>query len=99
MLFSIPPVEIVGLVAGFLTAFSSMPQTYRMVKLKQAHSVSLSTYLMLNASCVLWLIYGVLQASVSIVFWNVISIIMTGIVIILKILDMRKKSNEIPTSN
>jgi len=91
LLESIPPVEFVGLVAGFLTAFSSIPQTYRIVRLKQAHSVSLGTYIMLNASCVLWLVYGVMQDSISIIFWNVISIMLTGSVVILKVLDMRKK--------
>lgn len=89
-MFGIPSVEILGLAAGFLTAFSSMPQTYRIVKLKQAQSVSLLTYVMLNLSCVLWLLYGIFQFSVSIIFWNVVSIFMTGTVIVLKLLDMRK---------
>lgn len=90
MAIEIPPVEIVGLVAGFLTAFSSVPQTYKIVKLGQAQSVSLVTYLMLNMSCVLWLTYGIMQGSISIIFWNVISVIMTGAVVVLKLLDMRK---------
>lgn len=89
-MFGIPAVEFIGLAAGFLTAFSSAPQTYKMIKLGQAHSVSLVTYLMLNVSCVLWLAYGLVQGSVSIVFWNVISILMTGAVIALKIRNMRK---------
>jgi MtN3 and saliva related transmembrane protein len=88
--FGIPWVEVLGLAAGFFTAFSSIPQTYKIVKLKQAESVSLLTYVMLNISCILWLIYGITLGSVSIVFWNVISISMTGTVIVLKLLDMRK---------
>ncbi len=86
----IEPVEILGLAAGSLTAFSSVPQTYKIIKFKHAESVSLLTYLMMNASCILWLLYGLLQASVSIIFWNVISILMTATVIILKLGDMRK---------
>ena len=89
-MFEIPFVEIIGLCAGALTAFSSIPQTYKIVKLKKADSVSLTTYLMLNGSCILWLTYGIIQASISIVFWNVISILLTGTVITLKLLDMRK---------
>lgn len=45
---------------------------------------------MLNMSCVLWLTYGIMQGSISIIFWNVISVIMTGAVVVLKLLDMRK---------
>lgn len=92
-LFGIPWIEVLGLVAGFFTAFSSIPQTYRIVKLKQADSVSLLTYVMLNISCILWLTYGIILASISIVFWNVISVIMTGTVIVLKIVDMRKQTS------
>jgi len=88
--FEISFAEIIGLCAGALTAFSSVPQTYRIIKLKKADSVSLTTYMMLNGSCILWLTYGIIQGSLSIVFWNVISIMLTGTVIALKLLDMRK---------
>ena len=86
----IPFVEWIGLLAGAFTAFSSIPQTVRIIKLRKADSVSLTTYVMLNTSCILWLSYGIIQGSISIVFWNVISILLTGTVIALKLLDMRK---------
>ena len=91
-MFGIPPVEILGLVAGAFTAFTSIPQTYKILKSKDAASVSLMMFMMFHISCILWLIYGIIMSSISIIFWNVISVLTTGSVVILKIIDMRKKN-------
>lgn len=81
----LPLVEILGLVAGFLTAFSTVPQSLKIIKMKQAEAVSAGTYLMLLGSYILWLAYGVIQGAVSIIFWNVIGIVLGGTVLILKL--------------
>lgn len=93
-MLDIPAVEILGLVAGAFTAFTSLPQTYKIIKSKDAQSVSLLTFVMFHISCILWLIYGIIMASISIIFWNVISFCTTGSVVVLKILDMRRNYKE-----
>lgn len=87
----IDPVEVLGLVAGFLTAFASVPQTIRIIRLKQADSVSAGTYFMLVGSYILWLIYGVIQDAISIIFWNVIGIALGCTVLVLKLCIWNQK--------
>lgn len=87
----IEPVEILGLAAGFLTAFSSVPQTIRIIKLKQADAVSAGTYFMLVGSYILWLIYGFIQNAISIIFWNLIGIALGVTVLVLKLFIWNEK--------
>lgn len=81
----ITPVEILGLVGGCMGAFSSLPQTIRILKYKKTDAISLTTYVLLVGSYVLWLIYGIIMDSISITFWNVIAILMGGSVLYLKL--------------
>jgi MtN3 and saliva related transmembrane protein len=81
----ISPVELLGLLAGFLTAFSSIPQIVKIIRLKDSRAVSVVTFSMLVGSYGLWLAYGVIQGAISIVFWNVIALVLGGIVLFLKI--------------
>lgn len=87
----LPFVEILGLFAGFLTAFSSVPQTIKIIRTKDAKSVSAGTYMMLLGSYFLWLMYGVLQGAFSIIFWNVIGIALGGAVLFLKLVIWKDK--------
>lgn len=84
-MISIAPIEILGLFAGFLTAFSSVPQTVKIIKMKSAETVSAGTYFMIFGSCILWFAYGFLQNAISIIFWNVVGVISSGTVLILKL--------------
>ena len=87
----LPPIEILGLFAGFLTAFASMPQTIKMIRHKESKAVSSGTYFMLIGSYALWLIYGFVQGAVSIIFWNVIGIILAAIVLFLKLVAWKEE--------
>jgi MtN3 and saliva related transmembrane protein len=87
---NISAVEILGLFAGFLTAFSSVPQSLKIIKLKQAEAVSTLTFGMLVGSYILWLVYGLIMGSVSIVFWNVIALLLGGTVLVLKLFIWNK---------
>ncbi len=90
-MLDIAPIEILGLFAGFLTAFSSVPQTIRIIRLKKAESVSAGTYFMLVGSYILWLSYGVIQGAISIIFWNIIGIVLGLTVLILKLFVWNEK--------
>ncbi len=87
----LPPIEILGLFAGFLTAFASMPQTIKMIRHKDAKAVSAGTYFMLIGSYILWMMYGVIQGAVSIVFWNIIGVVLCSIVLFLKLVVWKEK--------
>jgi uncharacterized protein with PQ loop repeat len=85
MSFSFDSLQALGMVGGFLSAFATLPQAIKIIRLKKAESVSVGTYFVLVASYVLWLIYGVIDGAVSIVFWNVIALFIGGTVLYLKL--------------
>jgi len=90
----LPAVEILGLFAGFLTAFSSVPQAIKIIKTRDAKSVSAGTYAMLVGSYLLWLIYGVVQGAFSIIFWNIIGLALGGVVLFLKLVVWKENLDE-----
>ena len=76
--------EIIGLVAGFLTAFSTLPQTLKLIASKRSEDLSTGTLLMLNGSYLLWLLYGIILNLLSVILWNVIALCLGTTLIILK---------------
>lgn len=83
-------IEILGLIAGFFTAFCTIPQSIKIIKTKEAEAVSGYTFSMLLASYILWLAYGIYLGAISIIFWNVIAIIFGSTTLILKYLVWKK---------
>lgn len=83
-------IEILGLVAGFFTAFCTIPQSIKIIRTKEAESVSGFTFSMLLASYVLWLLYGLYLGAISIIFWNVIAIIFGSTTLFLKYIVWKK---------
>ncbi|MAI62337.1 MAG: hypothetical protein CBB87_07670 [Micavibrio sp. TMED27] len=80
----IPPIEILGLCAAFFTAFSSLPQSIKMIRTKHTRDVSGVTFSMMFISHLLWLSYGIFQMAISIIASNVVAITMVSLVLILK---------------
>ncbi|MFP4313957.1 MAG: SemiSWEET family sugar transporter [Alphaproteobacteria bacterium] len=84
-MFGLPWVEIVGLVAGFLSVCSTVPQSLKILKEKKADAVSTRMFIMLLASYILWLVYGLMSGAASIIFWYSIGSVFAAIVLGLKI--------------
>lgn len=70
--------EIFGFIAGALMVSSLIPQLLKIVRLKQATSIPQGTYFMLICSYALWLIYGMMSESFSLVFWSTIACIVSS---------------------
>jgi MtN3 and saliva related transmembrane protein len=85
--------EAIGLVAACLTTFSFLPQAFRIWRTRSARDVSLVMYLMMAIGSVMWLIYGVLIGSPSLIFSNGVGVLMTGSVLTLKLQDMLRPRN------
>ena len=66
-------IEIVGLVAAALTTAAFVPQVYKTWKTKSADELSLTMYLVFFTGIMLWLAYGILLNSLSIVLANIVS--------------------------
>ena len=81
-------IEALGLVAACLTTSSFLPQAIRIWRTRSARDVSLVMYLMMAAGNTLWLVYGILIGSVSMIFANATCLLMVVSVLGLKIRDM-----------
>tara|TARA_B100000886_G_scaffold53998_1_gene33175 strand:- start:1490 stop:1747 length:258 start_codon:yes stop_codon:yes gene_type:complete len=80
-----PIFEIIGLLAAFLTTSAFIPQVYKIYKDKNADGISLTMYIILFVGVILWLIYGVLIGSISIVIANGITALLQLSIIIFKL--------------
>jgi MtN3 and saliva related transmembrane protein len=81
-------IEALGLLAACLTTSSFLPQALRIWRTRSARDVSLAMYLMMTAGNSLWLTYGILIGSISMIFANATCLLMVVSVLGLKVRDM-----------
>jgi len=67
--------EIIGMLAGALSCTTFLPQVIKTWKSKSTKDVSLTMFLIASAGTSLWLVYGILIHSISIIFTNIIVLI------------------------
>ena len=64
-------IETIGIIAGTLGVLAWVPQLREVWVEKLHEGISLPTFWLVSTALVLWLIYGILIESVSIIFANV----------------------------
>ncbi len=79
------PVEIIGLMAAFLTTGCYVPQAVKIIRTRDTHALSLVMYSFLSLGACLWVGYGVMIGSLSIILANVISFMLVALILALKI--------------
>ena len=77
--------EIIGLIAAVLTTSAYVPQVYKTWKTKSAGNISLTMYLVMFVGIILWLIYGIHLNSLAMILANIVTIILTLIIIVFKL--------------
>lgn len=78
-------VELAGFVAGACTAFSFLPQIFKMAKTGKVRDISISMYLVLSFGVFLWLIYGIYLGELPIIVANSISLFFCLIILGMKV--------------
>jgi len=78
-------IEVVGLVAGVLTTIAYLPQVRKTWKTKSVKELSLSMYIVMFIGVMLWLSYGILIHSISIILANIVTGILTSMLIYFKL--------------
>ena len=73
-----------GYAAGALTAFTFLPQVIKTWREKAAKEVSLYMFIIAFVNEILWLTYGVMINNWVIMVTNIIMLVMSGIMILLK---------------
>jgi len=80
-----PVHDIVGYVAGVLATAAFVPQVAKTFKARSARDISLGMYVLFCAGVGLWLVYGVLIASWPVIVSNVVTLVLSGAVLVLKL--------------
>tara|TARA_B100000963_G_C22583779_1_gene652077 strand:- start:304 stop:558 length:255 start_codon:yes stop_codon:yes gene_type:complete len=74
-------IEIIGIIAAFLTTIAFIPQVYKVVKSNRTDGLSKTTFSIFTIGVFLWLIYGFLKNSVSMIIGNGITLILALIIL------------------
>jgi len=78
-------VTTLGLLAGALTTVSFLPQLVKVWRSRSAGDISLAMYLIITTGFLLWLLYGVIIASVPVILANAVTLLIAVMILILKI--------------
>ncbi len=75
-------IEAIGLLAGFLGILAWTPQIYKIWIQKKADGISLATFSIITTALILWLVYGLMINSLSLIISNISTLIMIFLVLI-----------------
>lgn len=78
-------IEIIGFIAAILTTAAFLPQVYQTWKTKDVSGLSLPMLALFFSGIALWLIYGVLIDSPSMIAANAITVISSFVLVYFKI--------------
>ena len=90
--------ETLGFIAAILTTLSFLPQALRIRRLGSADDVSLTMYLMMVTGQGLWLIYGIVIMSPSMIGANVVSMSFVVWVLVMKLRHLRRLRATAPSA-
>ncbi|HEY4381319.1 MAG TPA: SemiSWEET transporter [Acidobacteriaceae bacterium] len=93
--FSSAPVEILGFLAAFCTTAAFVPQLARVVRRRSARDISLPTFLMFSIGVLLWLIYGLYTHSRPVIASNVVTLVLSVSILVLKLRFDRASTEEV----
>lgn len=77
--------EWIGSTAAALTTCSFIPQVWRVLKTRHTKDISLGMYALFTGGVSLWLVYGILLGAWPIIIANCITLVLAGMVLILKL--------------
>lgn len=84
-------VNILGIVAGFLTSIAMIPQLIKVIKEKNVEDLSCVMILVLICGLSLWVWYGFIQDELPIILSNVFAVLV-NLTLFICYLSFRKKS-------
>lgn len=77
--------EIFGYMAAALTTGAYVPQTLKILREKHTKSISLGMYMMMASGLALWLVYGILVDSPSLIIANTITLALASMILLMKL--------------
>src|SRR5687768_3625931 len=76
---------ILGMVAGCCSTVAFVPQVLKIWREGDTRAISARMYIMRNTGFVLWLAYGFALGSIPLIVFNIVSLLLGGTVLVLKL--------------
>jgi MtN3 and saliva related transmembrane protein len=77
--------NLLGLAAGSLTTVAFVPQVVKIWRTRSAEDISTIMFLLFATGVLLWLIYGIVIASVPVIVSNAVTLALALVIVILKL--------------
>ena len=77
--------EVAGTIGGVLSIGAFLPQAYRIVQRRSATDVSLSMYLTIVVSCLLWMYYAYAHGSLQLFATNLVILLVAVVIVVLRV--------------
>lgn len=77
--------DLISYIAAFLTTISFLPQAIKTIKSRDTRGISMMMYLFFVVGVGFWAAYGTLIGNYAIIIANIITFILAGTVLIIKI--------------
>jgi MtN3 and saliva related transmembrane protein len=77
--------EYIGYLAGAIATLAFLPQVLKTLRVRRTQDISLAMYALLCLGVILWLLYGVLIHAWPVILSNLVTLILIGAVLAMKI--------------
>lgn len=77
--------EFIGTIAATLTTAAYIPQTIKVLREKHTKSISLGMYVMITLGIAMWLVYGLMIDSPSLIIANGLTLVMSSVILLMKL--------------
>ncbi|MSP33752.1 MAG: glutathione synthetase [Rickettsiales bacterium] len=84
-------IDLIGYIAATLTTVSFIPQAIKTIKTKDTSGISLAMYTIFTTGVSFWLVYGILLKNPIIITSNVITFILSGSILLIKVHNCWKR--------
>ncbi len=78
-------IDWIGSIAATLTTVSFIPQVLKVWRTRHTHDISLGMYTFFTCGVAFWLVYGLMLGSWPIIIANIITLLLAGAVLIMKL--------------
>lgn len=87
--------DIIGITAGLMLAISNIPQLIKIIKTHETKSISLIMYIIYITGIILWLVYGIVLKSLSVIIANGLGLCTAFPVLTFKLINVIKNKEKV----
>jgi MtN3 and saliva related transmembrane protein len=77
--------EIIGFIGGALVNYGFIPQVVRVLRLGSIREITFPFTILLLSGTVCWLLYGLWQNLLAVIFWNAILLVLAIVLLYAKL--------------